>query len=789
MRESESMTLRSNNRPVTVLDAVVASLRRAGDYNADAEVAPVAILWPDGAEQWRTVVPRLRGRLPILTLGDFDAAAGAGPAIWIRAELAKMANGDTTPIVYLPGIRKDVFRNVEDAPAAIQALLYLQYRGTMFLQPNGKDWTLAAYLQNAQHGLGVRVDAGKATQRALVGASTALVDRSIGELRHHPGGIDTEYLNTLLISDVPRRILEWINDPGLAQGALEGAAWSAFCQQLGDKYRLDPDRDGPSEAARRLGSAIAGSYWIDVWNRFAEAPAAYPGIPAMLRGAKPGESGQRGLFGSAESNYHWPQDNEEQETKLRQALLALDGEEEATARLAILDLERTHGERRACVWATLGQAPLAAALEHLATVARETAAPFPAGSVDVMRERYTASGWRVDLAALRAAGAVTQGQDREAVNTALDVTYRPWLWTTAERFQEAIASQPAHAQPQPLNAPPGTCVLFADGLRYDLAARLAETLEGAGLPATVTGAVGPLPGVTPSAKPAQSPVADLFAGGPKLNVSVTAGGAVVNQTALRKLLAAKGWAWLESGETEVRTGVANAWTELGQIDSYGHNHPDDLPRQAFAEIASIGNRVANLLATGWKQVTVVTDHGWLLLPRDMPKTQVDLPQHLTVERKGRCARLVLGATTNIQTVAWYWDDEVAIAMAPGISCFEAGKRYEHGGLSLQECVVPTIVVTRGAAPVASATIARVTWRGLRCQVEIEGDSRGLAVDIRQKAGDPASSLAKQPQAVDDGGMARILVTDDAFEESSAIVVVVDGNGNVIAQRATIVGGA
>ena len=31
-----------------------------------------------------------------------------------------------------------------------------------------------------------------------------------GSLQRHPGGIDTDFLNALLISDLPRRILDWI---------------------------------------------------------------------------------------------------------------------------------------------------------------------------------------------------------------------------------------------------------------------------------------------------------------------------------------------------------------------------------------------------------------------------------------------------------------------------------------------------------------------------------------------------------------------------------------------------
>ena len=769
----------------TVLVALVNSLRRAGAFNSDAEIAPVAVLWPDGAGQWRQVVPRLRPHLPILTLGDFDPKTSTGPAIWIRAELAAMGQGESTPIIYLPGIGKDVFHNAEDAPTEIQALLYLQYRGTMFLQPNGKDWTLAAYLQNAQHGLGLRVDGSEATRAALAGAAPALLQRSVSDLRQHPGGIDTEFLNTLVLSDLPRRILDWINDPVTARGNLDDAQWTAFCQQLRNRYKLDPERDGPSEAARMLGSAEAGSYWLDIWNRFAEAPTSYAGVPAMLRGAKPSEAGQQNLFGSAESSYHWPQDNEDAETALRQALLSLASRDEAAARQSLVDLEAPHAVRRECVWARLEQAPLAFALAHLTMLAHATASPFPGGDVSTMQASYTESGWQVDAAALAAVSAVSNAEDRLAVDAALSAVYAPWLWDTAVRFQAAITGRKQLSALAPLTVRSGTCVLFADGLRYDLAARLRERLAEDGFQAAISSEVGPLPGVTASAKPAQSPVADLVAAGPKLNVVVAKTGTALSPAGFKKLLADHGWTVLGAGDVGMPDGTNNAWTEAGNIDSYGHNHPHDLPRQATDELERIRQRVSALLRAGWRQVTIVTDHGWLWTPGPMPKTE--LPQHLTVERKGRCARLTTGSQTNIQTVPWCWDLDIAIAMAPGVSCFEDGKRYEHGGLSLQECIVPSINVTGDAAPAIAATITDVRWSGLRCVVRVAGTAAGMAIDIRQKAADAGTSIAFQMQPAEDG-QARVLVEDDANEGLSALVVVLDGSGNVIAHQSTIVGG-
>ena len=103
-------------------------------------------------------------------------------------------------------------------------------------------------------------------------------------------------------------------------------------------------------------------------------------------------------------------------------------------------------------------------------------------------------------------------------------------------------------------------------------------------------------------------------------------------------------------------------------------------------------RVESLLAAGWREVRVVTDHGWLLMPGGLPKTE--LPKYLTATRWRRCAVVKESATVDLPCFSWFWAEKVRIACPPGIDCFMAGEEYNHGGLSLQECVVPQLSVRR-----------------------------------------------------------------------------------------------
>ncbi len=75
---------------MTVLDASIQSLSRAGEYNRDDQVAPAVILWPDKERQWERVLPVLLERLPhLLTLEPYAAKCKSGPAIWLRCMIPR----------------------------------------------------------------------------------------------------------------------------------------------------------------------------------------------------------------------------------------------------------------------------------------------------------------------------------------------------------------------------------------------------------------------------------------------------------------------------------------------------------------------------------------------------------------------------------------------------------------------------------------------------------------------------------------------------------------------------
>lgn len=117
-------------------------------------------LWPDRDFQWKAVIPRLQNELPeLLVLGDYLPEQRTGPAIWLRCVIAGKIDHVTisesqTPIIYLPGVSRQDIRAVENCAEHLKPLAELQYRGTIWSQVSGKDWTILAFLKSDQGGLG-----------------------------------------------------------------------------------------------------------------------------------------------------------------------------------------------------------------------------------------------------------------------------------------------------------------------------------------------------------------------------------------------------------------------------------------------------------------------------------------------------------------------------------------------------------------------------------------------------------------------------------------------------------
>ena len=490
----------------------------------------------------------------------------------------------------------------------------------------------------------------------------------------------------------------------------------------------------------------------------------------------------------------WPQWNDDQEKNLHRDLMALAKAPAHEARAKIKELEKQHGRRRSLVWAELGDAPLACAAEHLATIAEITKSGLAAGSVDDLAAGYRSHGWRVDDGVIRALGQVESSADFDAVTTAIRSVYLPWVEESARYLQKLVdgASYPGGTCLTAKAAPfsHGDCVLFVDGLRFDTGKRLVGSLEACGFEISEEPTWTALPSVTATGKAAVTPVRDKIRGedgSPDFEPSVAdTGQSLKGGYHLKKLLTDAGWSILERSADGDGQGMA--WCEFGDIDHEGHDRGWKLAKHIDALIVEISDRITELLAAGWKRVRVVTDHGWLLLPGGLPK--IDLPSALADNKWGRCASLKPGATSEERLYPWYWNPNQYFALADGVSCFKKGEEYTHGGLSLQECLTLQLTVTRGESAQAAASVefTDVVWKGLRCTVAVDGNFSGLSLDVRSQAGNSLSSVVVGSKPLKDNGTASVVVEDEDMEGREATVVLIDANGSLVAQIATVIGG-
>jgi hypothetical protein len=625
---------------------------------------------------------------------------------------------------------------------------------------------VTAFLVSGE-GLALDVAQDRRTEEALGRALPLLADIDVSPLAGRR--LDADDFDRLSVADPVRDLLQWLNAPERFEQT-QADRWVAFKNRCKSEFLIDP-ADGPDGVI----SALAECHQAldPVWFRFCESPAAYPGVAKLLRSPDT-------LAIDASRN---PAINESDEAELKKVLEGVAGLDQAAASAKILALEAQHGARRAWVWARMGLSPWAKGLEPLVALAKLSKSPIGGATVAAAAAAYATDGYRCDQAALDALSRFRETtSDAVIMKRVTRALYEPWLDASARHFQDLVRKAGKLGSP-PVAGERDVCVLFVDGLRFDVGAALAGELEQRGLIAKLGFRLSTLPTVTATAKPTVMKIPGELHGGSGEDFTPFLGMKPATAPVLRDAMAQTGVEVLEGAETRFPSGGdTGGWAEFGQIDSYGHKHPDDLPDRVQKEVLNAADRIVQLLEAGWKKVRVVTDHGWLLMPEGLPK--VELPAYLAATKWSRCA--VVKGDAAVPSYAWHWNADIRIASPPGIASFRAGEKYAHGGVSLQECVVPEIVVEQGVEAVR-ASIISVDWRGMRCKVKVASNDPAVRVDLRTNWKQAGSSIVAAVKEVGSGGEVSLVVEDDRHEGAAAVVVVIDSGGAVLSQKTTSVG--
>ena len=401
---------------------------------------------------------------------------------------------------------------------------------------------------------------------------------------------------------------------------------------------------------------------------------------------------------------------------------------------------------------------------------------------------YTAGGWSdLDRAFRLFETALTACADEESLMPVVDLCRRRYQETAAavqEKFLAAIQMEgwPPENSPRQtrifdehvaplLERRERTVYFLVDSLRYEMGRDLGEALAGAG-EVEIGYAAAVVPTVTGCGMAALMPGADgMLRLVEKDGGLVPALGARLLKTSTdrMKLLAETyGDRFFETTMDELlgspkKIAAKTKNTELLVVrtqdpDAVAENLGAWRARRYLSDVVGdIAAAVRWLVSQGFSRVVVTADHGHMMLPEIPAGDVVQSPPGIWLESKRRC-RLGSGLSGAVGTITLpaghvgIQGDLQEICLPVGFRVFSDGEGYFHGGLSLQEAVVPVLIFRPGQeTPHAGGKPEidiryrsdRFTSRVIGLKFYLKGDLFGTAVRVRIEAYDGAGAKAKQ----------------------------------------------
>jgi hypothetical protein len=767
----------------SIYDKVILALKQAESHNGNLMTKPEVILWPDPEKLWLEVITVLQGsRDNLFIYGTYEPQNGQGPSIWLKCMLAKSIpeatwSSKATPIIYLPGVSKNELKNVKEIGFQLQPLVEYQYTGTIFAQENGKEWTIMAFIENQSNGLGIKVNKDNATKEALKKAlPTIFQDKEIFNGKTY---IDADFVNNQLFPNIIPSILKWICKGDAFLDTLISGKKEVFDNICRAQYDFEPDHRNIKAIVEKLGTQKNG--WNSVWQFYAAAPQKYIEIEELLRLAKPNDLGS-GIFAIPQES--WPQVNEQKENELRAQLekaLTLDPKK---ASLVISFLEEEHKIRKDWIWYELEKAPLVKALSNLSIMAVKATRAFASATIDEIKEYYISDGFEIDFAVRNAFAAVKTDKDKTLIKNIIQLIYKPWLENLNTKFQALVEKDCTIFTSQKAIEENENYVLFVDAFRYELAVEFSNRLTKLNYNITLENSWSAIPSLTPTAKPNVAPIAILVATESEINEfrPQLLTGKYLQTNEFRKALKHQGYIHVRNAK-DINPD-SKCWEEIGDIDTKGHTEQADMVKSIEELFEQVQESLDLAFEKGVKKIKIVTDHGWLLLPGGLPKTEINAG--LTETRWGRCALIKEGVSTNFLHLPWRWNPAIFIAYAPGISFFKINEEYAHGGISIQECLVPTIYIENPNTTTSNAKIIEVKWVNLKCTVITESAQDNYYLDIRSKYNDESTSILENKNKVLKENKVFVM-SKDAAEAQAATIVLMNENGRILDKKVTTVG--
>jgi hypothetical protein len=419
----------------------------------------------------------------------------------------------------------------------------------------------------------------------------------------------------------------------------------------------------------------------------------------------------------------------------------------------------------------------------------------PPGTAAGFLEAYVERWAEIDRLYRRIVGDTT-GALRLAVETA----YRTWLRDLNTAFGTRMEAEQQWRLPHPQRGVGASfaalegklAVLILDAFRYEMARDLCERLAK-GLDVQLEWASAAIPTKTEVGMSALVPSAEPLSLSTEGNqLAVRIGDRVTTQKSARDdIWSAAGFRVLDRSECDrVDFDAERIVVFQGDVDTLG----EKLQANAFAHFGStideIRKLIERLTALGYR-VIATADHGFLTLP-PATNAKVELPSPQDDVRKRRY-RVSAGEPLEQPMISRNAAElghhgTVTIDFPPGTSIFKThgALMFVHGGISLQELVIPVLRVARKLpAGVQQATFA-VTFpkwlRGRLFDVTVRAHgvvSAGTKLRLIAKTADGDVSTTKAWLADGEGRMVlKATIPDDIGPGSVELSVSIE-NGALI----------
>ena len=679
-----------------------------------------------------------------------------GSQFEVKLALLDIEGAGGRAVVHLPGRRgSDLDAAPDGRPPALWAFVEYRYKGATWGQgadsrvvnpPTLDEWLIRQ---------GVRFSGGGARAAVTAGGPDSRLARFAGkhalsELAQFPQPVNMQSLSVVgeprdlmieLLLDAEGAVRQWADETGDARDlarssfgiAFVGDDPAAWAEQLAvhlalveawDAFGRAPDypfaaRIPAQDSQRQAGLALVRNAILprtDVTDRLRALVNRHG---AELGGLVAWAAGRTGLPAVIPAIA---------DRRLSDIIAAVDAAEAAgiAAGVAALEARLPPADKAPAIDSRFGVLGNVRDLARLCQ--RERASLENAASAGAMADAYASRAWQVDDAYLRIVAACREDASMAPIRRLAGRVYAAYVDVTNQRFTDfveqtstwppdglhAVGELAGELWSGPLKGRSRRAIIVVDALRLDIAQRLFQRLAQAELHKVAA----TLPTTTPFGMTALLPTAgepitvSVVKGSVALAIGSSAGleGRPGRIAHLKRVLGTRGdtvaFVELEAmlqGEPVPDARFVVAFTYA--LDDQGHSvDTASLPDEAGRLPGRLARVIERFHTAGIGQVDVVTDHGFLWLnPADVDALGTPaIPMAQIVNRTGRYALLAPGAAAEeLIRLPLPFEPALELGFPRGIRALGKAAWYAHGGISLQEAVIPHLVSR------AAATVARV----------------------------------------------------------------------------------